>query len=476
MSLAAPATAWADDQDLLRAVADLPAVDAAAQGARSGSPDAVQRLYDRARDLAEDLRAAEPVSGSCRSLWRTAAATTTGHVRAAEGIDRLSPGAAAQGRAMAAANARKIPATRRACRPASVVLRHVAEFITPRSDEAFFGTVRARTPRGATTAELWADGVTVARVDVAGPEVRVETSLPPRRHDLEIVFRDAGGAITETAVATDVWPLPAAARSAHDGVTASGDASRRLADIGGAFPGYTGLWVQDLTSGRTASYNADARFPAASTVKLALLIGALAREGASAEGSRDRYDLRAMAGWSSNLATNRILARMGGSALAQRVMQRVGATRSTFTGGYIVGTSFPGSATTRGTAEPPATSSRVTTARDMARLLFTLHAAATGRRDALNATGLTLHQARIGLAMLLDSEQRGDNRSLVAGAAPAGTPIAQKNGWIRRARHGAAIIYGPDGPRIVVALTYSEAGVSLEQARRTATAAARITP
>lgn len=272
-----------------------------------------------------------------------------------------------------------------------------------------------------------------------------------------------------------MWALPASARVSRGGAVHGGALSRRLERQARGFPGFAGLWVQDLTRGVTASYNADARFPAASTVKVALLMGALARMGPAPERSRDAYDLRAMAGWSSNLATNRILARRGGSIVAQRVIARVGASRSTFTGGYIVGTqlqpNLPGGGRT---AEPPAVSSRVTTARDMARLLFALHAAAAGRPDALTTTGLTLHQARVGLALLLDSEQRGDNRSLVTGGLPPGTPVAQKNGWLRRARHGAAIVYGPAGPRIVVILTYSDGGVSHDQAAQLGAAVANL--
>jgi len=108
--------------------------------------------------------------------------------------------------------------------------------------------------------------------------------------------------------------------------------------------------------------------------------------------------------------------------------------------------------------------------------LLALHAAAAGRTDARAATGLTLHQARLGLAMLLDSEQRDDNRSLVAGGLPASTPVAQKNGWLRRARHGAAIAYLPSGPRIVVLLTYSGAGVTRERAATLGAAVARVAP
>jgi len=42
--------------------------------------------------------------------------------------------------------------------------------------------------------------------------------------------------------------------------------------------------------------------------------------------------------------------------------------------------------------------------------------------------------------------------------------VAQKNGWIHDARHTAAIVYGPAGPRIVVILTYAP-NLHLETAR-----------
>lgn len=474
--LAGAAPAVASDGALLRALGGLPAVESAAEGARSGSPEAVQRLYDRARDVAEDLRVAAPVSGSCLPLWRAAVATMQGHVRAAEGVDRLSPAAAARGRSDAAAARRRLERTRGGCRPAAAAGDATPPpLITPRPGEAFFGGLRARVPPGAFAAELLVDGIGAGAVRVDGAEVRFRSAVPIGRHDISIVFRDENDTTVGSATSAGTWALPESGRAAAGGTTRDANLAQRLEQPGASFPGYSGIWVQDLVSGKVAGRNADARFPAASTVKLALLIGVLAQQGPTPESSRLAYDLRAMAGWSSNLATNRILARAGGSSVAQRVMERIGATGSTFTGGYIVGTELqPGLPAGGRTAEPPATSSRVTTARDMGRLLFALHAAATGRADALATTGLTLHQARVGLAMLLESEQKADNRSLVAGGVPAGTPIAQKNGWLRRARHGASIIYGPDGPHIVVVLTYAGGGVTWEQAAGLGSTVARI--
>ena len=67
-----------------------------------------------------------------------------------------------------------------------------------------------------------------------------------------------------------------------------------------------------------------------------------ARGGARPAGRRPErsayaYDLRALAGWSSNLATNRLLRRFGVGAAADG-LRRLDARRSTFPGEYIVGT------------------------------------------------------------------------------------------------------------------------------------------
>ena len=95
-------------------------------------------------------------------------------------------------------------------------------------------------------------------------------------------------------------------------------------------------------------------------------------------------------------------------------------------------------------------------------MLYSLQAAAAGLPAARAQTGLTTHQARLALGWLLSSQQRGDNASLLAGGA-AGAPIAQKNGWINSARHGAGIVFTPRGPVIAVVMSYDERGVSLRQ-------------
>jgi beta-lactamase family protein len=91
----------------------------------------------------------------------------------------------------------------------------------------------------------------------------------------------------------------------------------RLSTLGRTFPGYAAIWVHDLVRGTTASWNADARFPAASTVKLGVLLSALQRLRRPERSVLD-YELRAMSGWSSSLATNLLVRRFGPGGLAAR--------------------------------------------------------------------------------------------------------------------------------------------------------------
>jgi beta-lactamase family protein len=140
---------------------------------------------------------------------------------------------------------------------------------------------------------------------------------------------------------------------------------------------------------------------------------------------------------------------------------------STYPGPYRAGTS----AVVDAPKPPPATHTRVTTAHDLGRALYRIHAAALGNRDALGGLGLTPAQARGILALLLRSIPVGDNRGLVAPALPQAA-VAQKNAWISDLRTTAAIVYGRSGPTIVV-VEVSRPGVTTREARAVAAAALR---
>ncbi len=108
--------------------------------------------------------------------------------------------------------------------------------------------------------------------------------------------------------------------------------SRKLAALGRSFDGWAGFWVHDLRTGATARWNSDARFPAASTVKLGVIAAALRRYGPRPERSSAWYDLRQLAGWSSNLAANRLASKLGGPDVVGDQLERLGMWSSTYPG------------------------------------------------------------------------------------------------------------------------------------------------
>jgi beta-lactamase class A len=418
--------------------------------------------YDRARDLAERVRAAAPFSASCHALGGWATRYADAEVAAAEGFDRLDLARARRFRAKAAGARARVVSARRGCRPATARRDALlSSLVEPRSWSASFGEVIARVPGGADTATLFANGVAAGPLALTGGLARARLVAQQGRYDLEVRFTRAGTAVG-SARSTGVVLLPENAATA--GRTANEDApwQAEMRAATSRFAGISAVWVHDLVTGRAASWNAGARFPAASTVKLGVLVEAARRMGTQPEQSSLFHDAQAIGGWSSNLAANRLLARVGGSGGVQAALRRMGATSSTYTGPYIVATEHP---RVDAPDPPPRVSGRVTTAADLGAVMRMIHQAATGDAGALAATQLTQTQARLVLGVLLASEASGDNLGLFREALGPAVPAAQKHGWISSARHSAAVVYTSRGPIVIVALTY-RSGLTLASAAR----------
>lgn len=455
--------ALAGDRELLRALdAGLGPTASASRAAAGGSPSLVQRHYDRARDLQEAIRRAAPFSASCHSLGGWAGRYAAAEVAAAEGLDRLEPSRARRQRQLAASARARIQAARRACAPrAARAGQGTPTLVDPRPGAVTFGGIVARAPVGADSAALYVNGIAAGPMSLAAGVARAQLVGGSGRSTLEVRFMRKGLTMG-VARSPGVWILPgSAAEPARAPVLdASLQAAVRAATAG--FAGIAGVWLEDLRTARAASWNAGARFPAASTVKLGVLVEALRRMGPHPEASALFHDVRGLATWSSNLASNRLLGKVGGSTAVERALARMGATSSTFTGPYIVATERP---PVDAQQPPPRVSGRVTTAYDLGAALSTLHDAARGDRVALARTGLTRTQARLGLGLLLSSEAAGDNLGLFREALGPATPAAQKHGWISSARHSAAVIYTARGPIVLVLLTY-RSGLTRPQAAR----------
>ena len=177
--------------------------------------------------------------------------------------------------------------------------------------------------------------------------------------------------------------------------------ARRLAEAAAAANGAVGVWVHDLSTGRYAGYQSETRFAAASTVKLGAIVAGL-RASPWVERSRWWYDVRQIGFWSSNLAANRLLSRLGYDAVADG-LRRLGMTSSTYPGPYRATTAY----------RPPGAHTRVTTARDLGRALHRLHAGAHGDARMLRLLGLSRQQAVAALRVLASAQPVADNAGLL---------------------------------------------------------------
>jgi beta-lactamase class A len=451
--LVASGTALASDRTLLGTLdTNLSRTVTASRAAASGSPALVQVHYDRARTLQEQIRRAAPFSSGCHALGGWAARYAAAEVAAAEGRDRLEPARAGRARRLAVSALRQLTSARAACRPTTPLQRPgIPALVDPRPWAVSFGSVVARVPSvDVEVATLVLNGVVAGSLTIGAGIARGRITASPGRYDVEVQFV-RNGEVVARARSADVWLLPAGTEGPVGVVNDDPAWDRQLADAAARFSGIAGIWIHDVASGRAAAWNAGAQFPAASTVKLGVMVEALRRMGPQPEESVLFHDVRAIGAWSSNLAANRLLGRVGGSSGVQAALRRMGATSSTYTGPYLVATGLPA---ITAPSPPPRVSGRITTAADLGTIMAVLLRGARGDAAALGATRMSATQARLALGLLLSSEAHADNLGLFREALGSSALAAQKHGWISSARHSAAIVYTDHGPVIMVVLTY----------------------
>jgi len=228
--------------------------------------------------------------------------------------------------------------------------------------------------------------------------------------------------------------------------------ARRLAAAAATVDGAVGVWVHELGSGRYAGYQAETPFAAGSTVKLGALVAGL-RASPRPERGRWWYDVRQIGFWSSNLAANRISDELGYGAVGDG-LRRLGMTSSTYPGPYRATTAW----------RPPGAHSRVTTARDLGRALYRLHAGAHGDSRALRLLGFSRRQAIVALRVLASAQPVGDNAGLLRPWLRDAS-FAEKNGWLSDTRTTATIVY--DGGRAtIVVVEVFRPGITYAEAKR----------
>jgi beta-lactamase class A len=342
-------------------------------------------------------------------------------------------------------------------------LADTPSIVQPAPHQAFFGKVVAVVPSGTEYAVLLVDGDRKVVKVVRGTRVSLQLPLPPRDVTLRVVAVDDEGRRRRSPPVGPVLGLPPPAaprvtRSAADPVL-----MRRVKALARAFRGTAGVYVEDLGTGRGAAWNAKARFPAASTLKLAIAVETLrALNGPPARGSSIDALMRSMLIQSDNAAANRLEvffggSTSGGSAKVNAMMRSLGLVDSEMYGGYELDTRAAARAIPIRTESQPAISNtKYTTAWDLGRLARFVHLAAGGRGPLIRRVrGYSVAEARYLLYVLAHVGDRGK----LARFLPRRLVVAHKAGWIGTARHDNGIVYWPGGALVASVLAWSPAGV-----------------
>jgi beta-lactamase class A len=336
--------------------------------------------------------------------------------------------------------------------------------VRPGPRQTSFGQITVRVGRGTERVEVLVNGVEQLERSTSQPVVRLFVSLPVRDSTIRVVAHGTAGETKSDSV-RQVFGLPRDSRPAAAIPRLDPTLQRRLRRRAAAFPGITGFYVVNLVTGLGAGWNARARFPAASTVKLAIAIEVLRRlPGIPTPGSYLGGLLRRMLVFSGNRAANELLEWLGGTQAAgaakvNDTLRRVGLVDTYLQGGYVVGTAYAaGRPIPLNVVERPSFAGKYTSAWDLARLHRYLVRAALSRGPlSKRVRGFSSAKARAILYHLCHSADHGKLDRYLGGSSVA---VPHKAGWITTARHDAGVVFWRRGSFVAAVMTWNRNGVS----------------
>ena len=335
--------------------------------------------------------------------------------------------------------------------------------VAPGPREISFGTVFGRVGPGTHRVTVLVNDEEAAGGRVEGHRFTFRLDLPPVDAQLRVVASDALGNSAETIVGP-VFGLPRAAAARGGRAYEDGLLARAVGALVDEFPGTSAVYVQDLVTGAGAAWNARARFPAASTVKLAIAVEVLRTLGPRPPPQSELGRLlHLMLVHSENDAANALLEWLGGSGVGgaaevNETLAALGLRDSYLYGGFLTGGAGPPIPLT--VESQPSVEGKYTTAWDLAQLHRLVHLAANGRGPLVD-DGFSRADARFLLWVLAHSADRGKLDRYVSDEAV----VPHKAGWIAEARHDAGIVYWEGGAFVAAVLTYTgaDAGVTSDE-------------
>jgi Beta-lactamase enzyme family len=297
----------------------------------------------------------------------------------------------------------------------------------------------------------------------AGRRFYVRVVLPPDETSVRVVTVDARGRRAGTTV-PHVYGLPWAARPQLHAPALDVALQRRLRSLANRYPGTSGIYVQNLTTGAGAAWNAKARFPAASTLKLAIAMAVLERhEGIPAPGAYVHSVLRKMIEVSDDEAANTLEVWLAGSTGAggrrvDELLRTLGIRNSLMFGGYLVERSLSAAIPVRSEEQPSFGSGKYTTAADLAAMLRAVWLSSAGLGPlARRYRGFTAADGRHLLYLLAHVRDPGKLDRELRGRP--GVQVLHKAGWINAGRHDNGLVVWAGGIYVATVMTYRPAGV-----------------
>ena len=335
--------------------------------------------------------------------------------------------------------------------------------VQPAAYEVSYGVVSGWVAKGTRRIVIRAGGRQLINVPLAGRHFTVRVDLPPREFTLSVTAVGVNGRRSTSRV-EHVVGLPQAASPTSRMPHQDAGLAARIRRLANGFGGTSAVYVENLTDGSGAAWNARARFPAASTLKLAIAVTALADgDDAPAPGSATESLLRRMIEDSDNDAADDLEIRVAGSTSAgghrvNELMAELGLTDTLMYGGYSRGLSASvAPIPLRDDDQPSFARGKYTSARDLAGLLRDVWLASRGLGP-LHARepSFTAGDARHLLYLLARVHDTGKLDREVGRLG--GVQVLHKAGWISAVRHDNGLVFWRGGVFLVTVMTYRAGG------------------
>jgi beta-lactamase class A len=342
--------------------------------------------------------------------------------------------------------------------------------VSPVAHQVSYGLIRGVAAPGSKRVVVRVDGHVRGREKLVRRAFVVDLDLPLGVHTIRVETFDRRGRAGVTTV-SDVYGLPRVARPRLRGPRLDSALEVTVRRLARGYGSSSGIYVQSLTTGHGAAWNAQAQFPAASSLKLAIAVTALAElDGTPKRGSTADGLLRTMLVYSDNGSANRLEtlfggSTSGGSALVNAMMRSLGLEHTEMYGGYTLDSSTSRFRELASGGIPLTVvdqswwgRGKRTTAYDLAQLTRSVWLASGGLGPLRKARpGFSPADARYLLRVLADVRDTGKLDRLFG--PHSGVKVFHKAGWISSARHDNGLIVWRGGVFVAAVMTYRSGGV-----------------